>query len=117
MEQISELLLRLGITANYRGYAYCIDAVMLVMEDISRLTLVTKELYPRVATLHRTEVHCVERNIRTVVKLCWRQNQCLLKELSGGSLFREPTASQFLAILAYHCANNGKEQFPFFNKS
>jgi len=110
MERVYKLLSQLGITANYRGYFYCADAVALAMEDISRLTLVTKELYPQVARQHGTAAHCVERNIRTVVKLSWRQNKRLLVKLSGGCLLREPTASQFLAILATYCRD--KQEIP-----
>ena len=104
MREIYQILYQLGVTANYRGFYYCADAVWLALEDTRRLSLVTKQLYPEVAKKHDTAPHCVERDIRTVCKLGWKRNRELLMKLANGTLTQEPTVSQFVAILTQHCA-------------
>ncbi len=103
MKEIYSLLNRLGVTANYRGFYYCVDAVSLALEDSKRLSLVTKCLYPEVAKQNDTAPHCVERDIRTVARLGWKRNRELMMQLANGTLTEEPTVSQFLAILVAYC--------------
>ena len=45
----TEMLLRLGITANYKGFLYLISAVEMCLADEECLHLVTKQVYPQVA--------------------------------------------------------------------
>ena len=104
MKEIYQILYQLGVTANYRGFYYCADAVWLALEDTRRLSLVTKQLYPEVAKKNDTAPHCEERDIRTVCKLGWKRNRELLMKLANGTLTQQPTASQFVAILTQHCA-------------
>lgn len=94
-----DLLHRLGITANHRGYFYTAYAVCLVEKQPERLLLVTKWLYPDVARKYGTTWQCVERNIRTVIALAWERKPSVLTALAGYSLERKPSASQFLGIL------------------
>lgn len=100
--RIHELLNALGITANYTGFCYVTLAVDLAMEDMERLSLVTKRLYPAVARHYNTTASCVERNIRTVVRVAWTQNPDLLKKLSKGGNRDKPTSAQFISILTVY---------------
>lgn len=100
--EIYDLLYQLGITANYFGFYYASYAVYLAMQQPERLLLVTKFLYPDVAKKYKTNWKCVERNIRTVINISWKTNRTLLIELAHGTLLDKPTASQFIAILAFH---------------
>lgn len=100
--RIHELLNALGITANYTGFCYVTLAVNLAMEDMERLSLVTKRLYPAVARHYNTTASCVERNIRTVVRVAWAQNPGLLKKLSTGGNCSKPTSAQFISILTIY---------------
>lgn len=65
-ERIRHLLYSLGVTANYTGFSYTVSAVELTAQDYDRLLMVTKWLYPEVASQFHTTMSCVERNIRTV---------------------------------------------------
>mgnify|MGYP001066148315 CR=1 FL=1 len=98
--KIYGLLYQLGVTANYTGFFHTAYAVMLCMEQPDRLLLVTKWLYPEVAKQYKTSWKAVERNIRTVNDIVWRENRPLLEELAHRRLEQKPRISQLLSILA-----------------
>lgn len=98
--EIYDLLYRLGVTANYTGFFHMAYAVSLCVEQPDRLLLVTKWLYPEVAKQYDTNWKAVERNIRAVNCIIWRENRSLLEELSHRRLEQRPRNAQLLAILA-----------------
>ena len=98
--EIYDLLYRLGATANYTGFFHTAYAVSLCVEQPDRLLLVTKWLYPEVAKQYGTNWKAVERNIRTVSCIIWREGQPLLEGLAHRHLERKPRNAQMLAILA-----------------
>ena len=98
--KVYDVLTRLGITPNYKGFHYTAYAVKMAVEDPEQLALATKRLYPDVAKHYRANVATVERNIRTVIAFAWERNPKYLEELATYPLQRKPTASQFLSILA-----------------
>lgn len=99
MTDIYDLLYRLGATANYTGFFHTAYAVSLCVEQPDRLLLVTKWLYPEVAKQYRTNWKAVERNIRTVSCIIWREGRPLLEELAHRHLEQKPRNAQILAIL------------------
>lgn len=99
---VCQVLVRLGVTANYRGFQQCAYAVCLCVREPERLSMITKSLYPDVAKRYHTTAGAVERNIRYVVARAWKQNPTFLRELAGAPIVTIPTASQFFAILAFH---------------
>lgn len=94
------LLYRLGVTANYTGFFYTAYAAALCVEEPKRLLLVTKWLYPEVAKQYHTQWKTVERNIRLVGDIIWRENRPLLEHLACRPLEQKPRNAQLLAILA-----------------
>ena len=111
---IEDILLRLGITANYRGYFYLISAVELCLADRENLHLVTKYVYPKVAKLYHTNWRAVERNIRTVGKLAWTHHRAFLEELARGPLEQRPGNAKLLAILTT-ALSAGQDRSPFLS--
>lgn len=99
LSKIYELLYQLGVTQNYIGFYYVAYAVMLCADQPDCLLLVTKMLYPEVAKYYRTNWKAVERNIRTVSDVIWRENRFLLEELAHRSLRQKPQNAQLLSIL------------------
>lgn len=97
--EIYDLLYRLGVTANYTGFFHTACAVRLCAEQPERLLLVSKWLYPAVAKLYDTNWKAVERNIRTVSYVIWRNNRPLLEQLARRPLLEKPRNAQLLAIL------------------
>lgn len=100
MTAVYDLLYQLGATANYTGFFHTAYAVSLCVGRPDRLLLVTKWLYPEVAKQYGTNWKAVERNIRTVSRVIWRENRPLLEELAHGHLEQKPRNTQLLAILA-----------------
>ena len=99
MTIIYDLLYQLGVTANYTGFFHTAYAISLCAEQPDRLLLVTKWLYPEVARQYGTNWKAVERNIRTVSCIIWRENQSLLKELAHRRLDQRPRNAEMLSIL------------------
>lgn len=102
---IHELLYRLGVTPNYKGYHQVVAAAEIAAREPGALTLVTKRLYPEVARRYGTTGQAVERNIRLTIKRAWEHDPELLGELAGYPLTKKPTAAKFVAILAASSAD------------
>ena len=101
--EIERLIRSLGIGATYRGYHYLCYGIHLCLKDENYLLSVSKLLYPQIAQTYRTSSYSVERNIRTVINVCWdRGNTQFLKELAMHPLDTKPTAGEFIDILVAH---------------
>lgn len=99
--EIEQLIRSLGIGATYRGYHYLVYGVSLCMEDEDYLLSVSKLLYPQIAQAYGTTGSSVERDIRTVIRICWeRGNRALLQQIAMYPLHARPTAGEFFDILS-----------------
>jgi len=100
-EQKIEYLIRsLGIGATYRGYRYLSYGIQLCLEDEDYLLSVSKLLYPQIAKRYYTTSYSVERNIRTVIEVCWdRGNKQLLQKIALRPLYARPSSGEFFDIL------------------
>ena len=110
MTDLYDLLSRLGATPNYTGFRYIACAVHLCLEQPHRLLLVTKLVYPDIGRRYGTNWKAVERNIRTLGDIIWRENRPLLEALAHRPLLRKPYPAQLLAILTFalrspHCTD------------
>lgn len=104
--RIYQELLSLGISMNYVGFWFCAYAIFLVMEDLGRLTNITKSVYIPVSKHFRVSQANVERNIRTIIEVVWNENTLMLNKYAGYDLLYKPTCSQFISILSMHIMNN-----------
>lgn len=107
-ERIRHLLYSLGVTANYTGFSYTVSAVELTAQDYDRLLMVTKWLYPEVASQFHTTMSCVERNIRTVAGIAWLRNPELLGR--PGRLHAGPQAHGFAVHRHSGCVSAGAQR-------
>ena len=102
--EVTAMMHQIGIPAHVKGYQYIRDAILMVVEDVSLLGAVTKELYPNVAKKNDTAPSRVERGIRHAIELAWmRGHTDTLKKIFGYSVNIErqkPTNSEFIALLA-----------------
>ena len=104
---IEKMLLQLGVNKSYVGFNYTVQAVNLVLEDESKITLISKWLYPDIAKTNSTSIECVERNIRTIVNTIWyKGNKELLQSYSLTNLTEKPNNTQFISILASYVKNS-----------
>lgn len=72
--RVTEIIQRLGVPSNIKGYRYLRTAVMLAAKDITMLDKITKQLYPAVAEANNTTVMCVERAIRHAIAAAWNRH-------------------------------------------
>ncbi len=106
MEKKSQrLLMKLGITANYRGFHYISYAMYLISEDQNRLLYVSKLLYPDIGKEFNTDWRAVEHSIRTVIMVLWNTNAEFLCYMAGHELSQKPSVGKFLAIFYTFLAN------------
>lgn len=101
LSTIQRVLWDLNIPPAYLGAHYLAYAELLVLEDQNRLTMVTKWLYPEVASHYHTSWQAVERNIRTVIAICWAQDGGeKLANLAGCTFARKPSPTRMIQALA-----------------
>jgi len=102
--EVTSMMHQLGIPAHVKGYQYIRDAILMVIDDVSLLGAVTKELYPAIAKKYNTAPSRVERGIRHAIELAWERGHMeTLKRIFGYSMNIErqkPTNSEFIALLA-----------------
>jgi two-component system response regulator (stage 0 sporulation protein A) len=104
VSEVTTVMHQIGIPAHVKGYQYIREAILMVVEDVSLLGAVTKELYPDIAKKFDTAPSRVERGIRHAIELAWeRGNKETLKRIFGYSMNidrQKPTNSEFIALLA-----------------
>jgi len=104
VSEVTAIMHQIGIPAHVKGYQYIREAILMVVEDVSLIGAVTKELYPSIAKKFDTASSRVERGIRHAIELAWERGQKdALKRIFGYSMNIErqkPTNSEFIALLA-----------------
>ena len=99
MLKIERLIRSLGIGATYRGYKYVCHGIFLCLQDEDYLLATSKLLYPAIAQKFQTSSCSVERDLRTIINVCWeRGNSRLLRDISPYPLLSKPTVGEFLDI-------------------
>lgn len=66
-----DLLTKLGVPSHLKGYRFLVTGLQMMVEDPSTADLVTKRLYPDIATAHNTTASRVERGIRHAIETVW----------------------------------------------
>ena len=97
---IHRLLYSLGLTAEHTGFFHSAYAILLVCRDPERLHAATKLLYPETADHYHTTWGSVERNIRYVIDLLWRDHPNRISDLAGYTILRKPTPRKFISLSA-----------------
>jgi len=104
VSEVTNVMHQIGIPPHVKGYQYIREAILMVVDDVSLLGVVTKELYPGIAKKYDTVSSRVERSIRHAIGLTWaRDHTDILKQIFGYSLNVErqkPTNAEFIAVLA-----------------
>ncbi len=102
--EVTNIIHQMGVPAHIKGYQYLRDAILLVINEMSLLGAVTKELYPNIAEKYETTPSRVERAIRHAIELAWdRGNVEMMNKFFGYTINLErgkPTNSEFIAMVA-----------------
>lgn len=99
-EDVHAIIAQIGIGYNYKGAAMLELALLHALEEPDSLQLVTKWIYPQVARELDTTPERVERNIRTVIDVAWREDSENCCRALRRSFRRKPTNSAFLSAAA-----------------
>ena len=102
--EVTKVIQQMGMPAHLKGYQYLRDAIILVVDEMSLMGAVTKELYPLIAEKYNTTASRVERAIRHAIELAWdRGNVEMMNKFFGYTVNMErgkPTNSEFIAMVA-----------------
>jgi two-component system response regulator (stage 0 sporulation protein A) len=102
--EVTRMIHQMGVPAHVKGYQYLRDAIVSVVQDVSLLGAVTKELYPMIADKYQTTPSRVERAIRHAIELAWdRGNVEFMNRFFGYTINVDrgkPTNSEFVAMVA-----------------
>ena len=103
-EQVTAIILEIGIPAHVKGYHYVRAAIILATEEPDTINAVTKIIYPTIAKQFGTSASRVERAIRHAIEVAWdRGNVDTLTSIFGYSINSnrgKPTNSEFIAMIA-----------------
>ena len=95
--KIISFLNSMGMPSHLIGYQFLVDALLMAMEKPDTLSMITKKMYPRIASKNKTSGENVERRIRHVIEVSW-QHSGKLKEMFGNNIKR-PTNTEFIASI------------------
>lgn len=102
-EKITSLFLTLGIPAHIKGYQYLREAVLMVLDDHSLISRITKELYPGVAQRFSTTASKVERAMRHAIDVAWSRGRLdSVNSMYGYRLFEKhdkPANGEFISCV------------------
>ena len=103
-EEVTKLLLELGMPANLQGFRCLQLCVLKVIEDPSLLRKVTKNLYPLVGKEFAIDGSVVERSMRHSTDIGFYKTQfkplCKLYDMDENHWTYKPTSSELIALLA-----------------
>lgn len=106
MAREKEILNNLGIRCNLLGYNYILDALKMIKGSPDSLKNITKELYPELARLHKTQPCNIERAIRHAIEHAWNIGNVELKNRIFGYTVNpekgRPSNGEFLAAVAHY---------------
>lgn len=101
---VTNIIHEMGVPAHIKGYQYLREAIKMVVDEVSLLGGVTKELYPLIAQKYSTTPSRVERAIRHAIELAWdRGNTEMMNKFFGYTINLDrgkPTNSEFIAMIA-----------------
>lgn len=103
-ENVTRIMLELGVPVHLKGYQYLRTGIVWCIQDMERVSSVTKLLYPELAKKYLTTPQKVERAIRNAVEVSWqRGNEELFDRLFGYSRSDgngRPTNSEYIGGIA-----------------
>ena len=96
-----QLLRNLGVTGTLKGFRFAAYMIEMVKQDPTSATQITKYIYPESAQHFNVSPSTVERNLRTIVQICWsRGDRNFLEKVAGTHLTFQPTNGMFLDMTA-----------------
>lgn len=104
-KEMQKLLYSTGVFRHYKGYDYFVRAVHLVHEKPERLHYIYKEIYLVIADEVGKDVRAIERDVRTIRDVFFRNGGSeLLSEMSGVNAWskKRPSPGEMIEIFAMY---------------
>ncbi len=106
-EYIKHVLLRMGISKKYEGFNYILSGIKMYVECADNVRLkITKDVYPRLASIYNTTVRAIERDMRYAIYRAWLTGDINMQsELFGYSCNNDngcPSNKEYLTMVAEH---------------
>ena len=119
-EEVTKILLELGIPANLQGFRCLQRCILKVINRPSLLRRVTRDLYPQVGEEFSIDGSVVERSMRHSTEIGYNKtgfkSLCSLFKTDGGWDYK-PTSSELIALIAeyvrFKAEKSGISREPF----
>jgi len=102
--EVSSIMHQMGVPPHVKGYQYLREAIVNVIQEVSLLRAITKDLYPMIAEKYQTTPSRVERGIRHAIELAWNRGNIEFKTSFLGYIpsveHGRPANSEFIATVA-----------------
>ena len=103
-QQISTILLEIGIPAHIKGYKFLREGIKLAMNETTIVNSITKQLYPAIAAKYATTPSKVERAIRHAIDVSFNRGQIeKINRAFNVDVFNrkdKPTNGEFVSAIA-----------------
>ncbi len=103
---VCKIIRQFRISSRYKGYPLIIDAIEMYIENNGKSIQITKDIYPILATKYNMSLSSVERDIRTIIEICWHNDNKSIEEMLGYKINKCPSNSIFIDAIAHYIANN-----------
>ena len=98
--QVVIFLHKIGMSANTLGYFYLKTGIILALSNEESLHMLTKQLYPEIARLHKTTASRVERAIRHIINSAWcKPERPAFFKVFNYTEGHKPTNGQFIGTV------------------
>lgn len=103
---VDKLLYQMGFTSNYVGYWYICYALELCDKDPMIMTRIKKDLYPSIAEKFSVTEDSVERAIRRLIGISWKNDgRQAMEKLLHRHLPEPPSNGRFISALSVYMRN------------
>lgn len=103
-ERVTDILNEMGMPANYHGYRYLRQGIIMAVNDIQSLNSITKGLYPAIAKVYNATPSRVERAIRHAIDIVWKRGSAsTIDKIFANTVNHpkaKPTNGEFIAFIA-----------------
>jgi two-component system response regulator (stage 0 sporulation protein A) len=111
-KKIENIIMNLGISPNLSGYVYLIDGIEFLTINKITCGMITKKLYPYIASIHNSSGSRVERAIRHAIESRWGfiikspiSEKVFGIDFAGLSKLINPTNSEFMFYILRYIQN------------
>lgn len=100
----------LEVSQLYTGKKFIARILYLLEEDETRLHCISKLIYFDVANYYGTSPACVERNIRTLIRIIWDSgSHDYLEKIAQHELKKRPANKAFIDMINDHYKHHASE--------